>query len=153
MPQANVTPLAENFGVILSPSRETDCLPLERGEIAERRTSIPSSGHRLLVVDDNKDAADSLAMLLSLQGHEVRVAHSGPAALELARDYRPAIIDQAAMPIRVEKWFADGRMLRERWWPGSVHHIGAARADFRADKKSPERMPFGPPDPVRHRAK
>jgi len=29
---------------------------------------------------------------------------------KLARDYRPAIIDQAAMPIRVEKWFADGRI-------------------------------------------
>ena len=35
------------------------------------------SGHRLLVVDDNQDAADSLAMLLRLQGHEVRVAYSG----------------------------------------------------------------------------
>jgi len=29
---------------------------------------------------------------------------------KLARDYRPAIIDQAAMPIRVEKWFVDGRI-------------------------------------------
>ena len=37
--------------------------------------SLPSpSGYRLLVVDDNQDAADSLAMLLRLQGHEVRVA-------------------------------------------------------------------------------
>ena len=50
-----------------------------------------SSGHRLLVVDDNRDAADSLAMLLRLQGHEVRVAHSGPAALEMTKGYAPDV--------------------------------------------------------------
>ncbi|HZU36375.1 MAG TPA: ATP-binding protein [Gemmataceae bacterium] len=51
-----------------------------------------SSGRRLLVVDDNQDAADSLAVLLRLQGHEVEVAHDGAAALELAQDYRPEIV-------------------------------------------------------------
>ncbi|QEL17793.1 PAS domain S-box protein [Limnoglobus roseus] len=50
------------------------------------------SGHRLLVVDDNRDAADSLAMLLELQGHEVRVAHSGPAALEMTKGYAPDVV-------------------------------------------------------------
>ncbi len=54
--------------------------------------SAPSSGHRLLVVDDNRDAADSLAMLLRLQGHEVRVAHDGPTALQMATDYRPEMV-------------------------------------------------------------
>jgi signal transduction histidine kinase/CheY-like chemotaxis protein len=51
-----------------------------------------ASGHRLLVVDDHVDAADSLALLLRLQGHEVRVAYDGPAALELAQDHRPEMI-------------------------------------------------------------
>ena len=50
------------------------------------------SGHRLLVVDDNQDAAVSLAMLLRLQGHEVRVAHDGPAALEMAKAYPPDVV-------------------------------------------------------------
>jgi len=50
------------------------------------------SGHRLLVVDDNRDAADSLAMLLELQGHEVRVAHSGSAALEMTEAYTPDVV-------------------------------------------------------------
>jgi signal transduction histidine kinase/ActR/RegA family two-component response regulator len=49
-------------------------------------------GRRLLVVDDNKDAADSLAMLLRLQNHEVRVAHDGMGALEAVKNYRPEII-------------------------------------------------------------
>ncbi len=67
--------------------------PLET--VAEPKTSPPtaaSSGQRLLVVDDNEDAAASLAMLLRLQGHEVFVASSGPAALELLGGCRPAMI-------------------------------------------------------------
>jgi CheY-like chemotaxis protein/two-component sensor histidine kinase len=58
----------------------------------EKQQTPPPSRHRLLVVDGNKDAADSLAMLLRLQGHEVRVAHDGPAALELAAGYRPQMV-------------------------------------------------------------
>ncbi|QJW98524.1 N-6 DNA methylase [Frigoriglobus tundricola] len=46
-------------------------------------------GRRLLVVDDNVDAADTLATLLRLSGHDVRVAHSGAAALAVVTDYRP----------------------------------------------------------------
>ena len=48
-----------------------------------------SFGRRLLVVDDNHDAANSLAMLLRLQGHEVVVAHDGYAALKVASESRP----------------------------------------------------------------
>ncbi len=50
------------------------------------------SGYRLLVVDDNQDAANSLAMLLKLQGHEVRVAYSGVAALEMTKAYAPDVV-------------------------------------------------------------
>jgi PAS domain S-box-containing protein len=62
-----------------------------RGEEKPTRPASPS-GLRLLVVDDNHDAADSLAMMLRLQGHEVRVAHSGPAALEAVEDYAPDVV-------------------------------------------------------------
>jgi signal transduction histidine kinase len=47
---------------------------------------------RILVVDDNVDAADSLARLLGLQGHEVRVAHDGLAGLEAARASPPELV-------------------------------------------------------------
>jgi PAS domain S-box-containing protein len=46
----------------------------------------------ILVVDDNRDAADSLAMLLRCQGHQVQVAHDGPAALEAVKVKRPEIV-------------------------------------------------------------
>lgn len=52
----------------------------------------PASGYRLLVVDDNQDAADSLAMLLGLQGHDVRVASSGVTALEITKAYIPDVV-------------------------------------------------------------
>ncbi|MEX2306116.1 MAG: ATP-binding protein [Pirellulales bacterium] len=46
---------------------------------------------RVLVVDDNVDTATTLAMLLRVSGHDVRMAHDGPAALEAALDYRPDV--------------------------------------------------------------
>ena len=46
---------------------------------------------RVLVVDDNQDAADMLADLLTLEGHEVRVAHDGPTAISLAGDFEPQV--------------------------------------------------------------
>jgi signal transduction histidine kinase len=51
-----------------------------------------SSGLRILVVDDNQDSAISMTLLLELQGHEVHVAHAGPAALRVAADKRPDVI-------------------------------------------------------------
>lgn len=44
---------------------------------------------RVLVVDDNADAADSLAGLLRLRGHEIRVAYSGAKAIALAQVFQP----------------------------------------------------------------
>jgi len=47
---------------------------------------------RILVVDDNVDAAESLSRLLRLQAHEVRVAYDGLAALAAARDMNPDVV-------------------------------------------------------------
>jgi signal transduction histidine kinase len=52
----------------------------------------PGPRRRVLVVDDNVDAADSLALMLRLAGHEVSTAYSGPAALEAARAERPDVV-------------------------------------------------------------
>ncbi|MEO8297862.1 MAG: PAS domain S-box protein [Burkholderiales bacterium] len=46
----------------------------------------------VLVVDDNRDAAESLAMLLRMEGYEVRIAHDGPQALDIALRERPRIV-------------------------------------------------------------
>jgi PAS domain S-box-containing protein len=51
----------------------------------------PASARRVLVVDDNTDAAEMLAALLEADGHDVRTAFSGPAALEIAEHFHPHI--------------------------------------------------------------
>jgi PAS domain S-box-containing protein len=51
-----------------------------------------SVSRRVLVVDDNGDAADTLAMVLSIRGYEVRVARDGPAALEESRIFNPELV-------------------------------------------------------------
>ena len=56
------------------------------------RTVHPASGaRRVLVVDDSTDAADSLAMLLELEGHQVSTAYTAAAALEKAEQLQPEI--------------------------------------------------------------
>ena len=47
---------------------------------------------RILVVDDNYDSAESLALLLQLHGHEVRQAHDGVEAVEAAAAFAPEIV-------------------------------------------------------------
>jgi signal transduction histidine kinase len=65
----------------------------------DHRTALEStsaqsttSGRRVLVVDDNVDAAQSLAKLLQICGHEIRIAHSGPEALNAARPFKPEVV-------------------------------------------------------------
>jgi PAS domain S-box-containing protein len=71
-------------------------LPLE-GEptaLAESPTAPTRAGKpmRVLVVEDNRDAAESLRMLLELLGHEVRVAYTGPQGVQAAQGWRPDIV-------------------------------------------------------------
>ena len=47
---------------------------------------------RVLVVDDNRDAAESLAMFLQLSGHVVRTAYDGEEALDVAQEFRPEVL-------------------------------------------------------------
>jgi two-component system CheB/CheR fusion protein len=58
----------------------------------DRPTTRPTATHRILVVDDNVDAAESSAAVLHLDGHEVQVACDGPTALQGAAEFRPDVI-------------------------------------------------------------
>lgn len=55
-------------------------------------SEAPSRRLRVLVIEDNRDAAETLEMALSLAGHEVTVALDGPAGLEAARAVRPHVV-------------------------------------------------------------
>lgn len=52
----------------------------------------PADALEILVVDDNRDAADTLALLMKCAGHHVRVAYDGPTALLLAQEQQPEVI-------------------------------------------------------------
>ncbi len=72
-------------------------LPLAHARSAEQAPQSPAAhdalpARRVLVVDDNRDAADSLGMLLELLGSEVRVAHEGTAALQALAAFRPEVV-------------------------------------------------------------
>ena len=51
-----------------------------------------SAARQVLVVDDNRDGAQTLAMLLRYAGHQVKVAFSGIQALQIAQDQKPNVI-------------------------------------------------------------
>ncbi|HTV50412.1 MAG TPA: response regulator [Steroidobacteraceae bacterium] len=68
---------------------------------------------RILVADDNFDAAQSLALMLSMEGHEVRTASNGLEALQLAQDFHPQV---ALLDIGMPKLdgYETARQLRQR---------------------------------------
>ena len=52
---------------------------------------VASGGYRILVVDDNEDAADMLVSALKALGHEIRTAHDAPTALSVALEFIPQV--------------------------------------------------------------
>jgi PAS domain S-box-containing protein len=89
----SVTAFSEGLG---KGSEFTVRLPLAAGLPSDKEH--PQSQHfaitpfRVLVVDDNRDAADSLATLLKCLGAEVQAVHDGPAALATLEAFRPALV-------------------------------------------------------------
>ncbi|WP_246524566.1 hybrid sensor histidine kinase/response regulator [Gemmata palustris] len=96
-------------------------LPLAEPAAAEPAPAVAPSprgpGRRVLVVDDNRDAAESLAEMLELMGHEVRTAGDGAAGVSAAAEFRPELVlmdlgmpgvngYEAARRIRAEPWGA-----------------------------------------------
>lgn len=60
--------------------------------LTRQGTGDGSAKRRLLVVDDNKDAAESMSMLLEMWGHDVAYAYDGPTALETAEQWQPEAV-------------------------------------------------------------
>jgi CheY-like chemotaxis protein len=92
-------------------------VPIQRGpeEAANGGTSPSARNRRILAVDDNRDAADSLAMILRMMGHETRTAYDGLEAVQAAAIFRPDVVlldiglpkmngYEAARHIRQEPW-------------------------------------------------
>jgi PAS domain S-box-containing protein len=87
----------------------------------------PPSRRRVLVVDDNTDAAESLAALLAIGGHETRLAHDGLQAVEEAKAFQPDVVfldigmpeldgHETARRIREQPWGKDMVLVALTGW-------------------------------------
>jgi two-component system CheB/CheR fusion protein len=100
---------------------------IEHSGVGTRAAPAAVVRRRVLVADDNLDAAESLAMLLTMMGHEVRAAHDGEQAVEQAEKFRPDLILmdvgmptldglQAATRIRSMEWGASPVIVALTGW-------------------------------------
>ncbi|HYO13193.1 MAG TPA: PAS domain S-box protein [Thermoanaerobaculia bacterium] len=85
------------------------------GTPSEKWPDSAGSKSRILVVDDNRDSATSMAMMLQLLGNEVRTAQDGIEAVELAEQFRPQVVLMDIGMPRLNGYEAT-RRIRERPW-------------------------------------
>jgi PAS domain S-box-containing protein len=92
---------------------ESGQLPPE--QTTEGRPAQSQAQLRVLIVDDNRDAVDSLAMMLRMAGHEIQTAHDGVEAVQAAASFRP---DVAVLDIGMPKMngYEAARLIREQPW-------------------------------------
>ena len=77
---------------------------------------------RILVADDNRDAAHTLAMLLTLEGHDVRAVHDGIEALAMGEEFLPQLVFlDIGMPLL--DGYETARQIRERAWGMHTHLV------------------------------
>jgi len=111
-------------------------------------TEVPASevlalrpGRCILVVDDNRDAAASLATLLELEGHEIHLAYDGVEAVRTAAALRPDVIlldiglpqingYEAARMIRGEAWGKTMKLVALTGWGQTDDHARSQEAGF-----------------------
>jgi CheY-like chemotaxis protein len=83
-------------------NRDREARPAEREThppVSGEREAHPPVSRRVLIVDDNHDAADALGMALGLEGHSIETAHDGPEALAAAAEFEPdAVVLDIGLP-------------------------------------------------------
>jgi CheY-like chemotaxis protein len=118
--------------VLSKPSAVTDAPAIE---------PEPSPERRVLIVDDNQDSADSLAMLLEITGNKTYMAHDGVEAIEAIEKYRPEVV---LLDIGLPK--LDGREVcrhvREQPWGKDIVMIALTGWGQEDDRRKSEEAGF-----------
>ncbi len=110
-------------------------------EPAPRKSAAPGRKLRVLVVDDNRDAADSCATMLELSGHQVLTAYNGTRALQAGESFEPDIVlldiglpdlngYEVARRIRASTWGADVALVAVTGWGKDEDREHAFAAGF-----------------------
>jgi CheY-like chemotaxis protein len=116
------------------------------GESNERPQPVSPVGTerellRILVVDDLRDTADSLAMLLRLRGNDVRAAYDGLEALQISSEFRPEVVVldiglpgidgyETARRMRRQPWAENAILIAVTGWGQEQDRLDAAAAGF-----------------------
>jgi CheY-like chemotaxis protein/two-component sensor histidine kinase len=96
---------------------------------------------RILVVDDNRDAADSLAMLLRATGNDIRTAYDGLEAVQVASEFRPEVVlldiglpkldgHEVAQRIRKEPWGRQMCLIAVTGWSDETDRARSRASGF-----------------------
>jgi len=118
-----------------------EAVPESELPVREEPAVVPSGKLRVLIADDNRDAADSLSMLLSMDGYEVRKVYGGHDAISAAETFRPdvALLDigmpdvdgyEAAKAIRQQRSGVDTYLVAITGWGQQEDKLRALAAGF-----------------------
>lgn len=129
-----------------TPSAIRDVGIREEGSADELRQADVK--RRILVVDDNRDTADSLALMLEALGHQARTAYDGARAIALADEFRPDVIlmdigmprfngFQAAQRIRAQPWADRVVLIAITGWSRDEDRTCSKEAGFDAHLTKP----------------
>jgi CheY-like chemotaxis protein len=117
---------------------------LKNVEPSEKSVTVAANGSRrlrILVVDDNQDAAESVALWVETLGHEALLAHDGPQALETALRTRPDVVlldialpgmsgDEVARRLRASAQLRHATLVALSGWGSADHRMSSLRALF-----------------------
>jgi len=102
-------------------------------EVPARRDT--ERGLRILVADDNRDAAHTLAMMLDLDGHEVRMAHDGLETLAIGQLFKPELVLlDIAMPVL--NGYQTARQIRDRPWGHDTYLVALTAWGHDSDRRT-----------------
>ena len=109
---------------------------------------MPSIARRILVVDDNRDSATTMAMLLKLIGNETSTAYDGLEAVEAAAAFRPDVVlldiglpklngYEAARRIRAQPWGKEMVLVALTGWGQDEDRLKSTAAGFNGHMVKP----------------
>lgn len=122
----------------------TQSLDHETKEVTAMETSQPATDttkYRVLVVDDNQASAKTMGWTVELLGHEAKLAHDGPSAITLAREYQPHIIlldiglpgmngYDVCMAMKADPELKNSIIIAQTGWGQEEHRRRAKEAGF-----------------------
>jgi len=122
-------------------ARQAEAAPAPAGSSAESVFAAPGRGLRILVADDNRDAADTMAVLLEVMGHSVRYVHDGEAAVLEAVSFEPDVVlldigmpklngYEACRKIRAQPGTASMKIIAVTGWGQPEDRLSSESAGF-----------------------